>query len=148
MSNRIRTVLLTAVLASSPAFGANEAHDQGGANEAPIVGSQQRRAILDALRPAVAREMRGPVEFVVERLDVRSGWALVWAQPQRPGGGRIDPQVVLTPEQLEFSEGIRVDALLRFEDEQWKVEDYRVGATDVWYACYAGAPPVLTGCTN
>lgn len=59
-----------------------------GPSAAASAGSAQRRAILNALRPAVERELRGPVEFVIDCIQVQGGMALVNANPQRPGGGR------------------------------------------------------------
>jgi hypothetical protein len=105
----------------------------------------ERRAILAALRPAIVRRARGPVEFVVEKLDVQSGWALAWVQPQRPGGRAIDPASLLTRDQLTTTRSTRVDALLRQRGNRWEVVRYELGATDVWYACYRGAPAGLVG---
>jgi len=107
----------------------------------------ERRAILAALRPAIVRRTRGPVEFVIEKLDVQSGWALAWVQPQRPGGRRIDPASVLTRDQLSTTRETRVDALLRRRGRRWEVIGYEMGHTDVWYACYRGAPTGLVGRT-
>lgn len=58
----------------------------------PAKGSAERSAILDTLRPAVEEEMRGPVEFVVTTIRVSPNWAFVQVEPQRPGGGAIDPE--------------------------------------------------------
>jgi len=38
-------------------------------------GSAQRAAIMDAIRPEIERELRGPVEFAVTRAGVEDGWA-------------------------------------------------------------------------
>ena len=109
-------------------------------------GSPQRRAILDALRPPVERALGGPVEFVVSRLDVRQGWALVFADPQRPGGGRIDGRRHFGAE-FDNMDGLGISAILRFQNGRWRLVDHAIGATDAWYC---GTPPVapaaLTGC--
>lgn len=141
-----KPLLAAALFALAPLAGAEAYAPEVSATAAAAEGSAQRRAILDALRPGVVEAMRGPVEFVVERLEVKDGWALVLAQPQRPGGGRIDPASVLPADQLEFTDGLRIDALLRFKGGKWVSEDFKVGATDVWYVCYPGAPKALTGC--
>lgn len=96
-------------------------------------GSAQRRAILDALRPAIERRFGPPVEFVVTRIQVRQGWAVVKADPQRRGGGRIDPRRYLSAGDLEFMDGITVTAVLRFANGRWHHVDHAIGATDVWY---------------
>ncbi|WP_429818883.1 hypothetical protein [Ensifer sp. B1-9] len=56
----------------------------------PAKGSAERAAILDAIRPAVEAEMRGPVEFVVTTMRASPNWAFMQVEPQRPGGGAID----------------------------------------------------------
>ena len=56
----------------------------------PGPGSPQRKAILDALRPAVERQLGvRPIEFVVEEIRVGGGWAFVRVNPQLKGGGAI-----------------------------------------------------------
>ena len=108
-------------------------------------GSAQRRAILDALRPPVERALGGPVEFVVGRLDVRDGWALVFADPQRPGGGRIDGRRHFP--NFDDMDGLDVSAILRFRQGRWRLVGHAIGATDVWYCSDPPiAPAALTGC--
>lgn len=144
-------LLVTGALLAGLPLAHAEAKQDGAAvapSVAPAVDSAQRRAILDALRPEIADATHGPVEFVVQHLEVQDGWALVWAHPQRPGGAQIDPEAVLPAAQLEFTSSIRVDALLQMRDGDWNLEGYRIGATDVWYACYPGAPATLTGCEH
>jgi hypothetical protein len=96
-------------------------------------GSVQRRAILDALRPAVERQLGPRIEFRVDSIRVRDGWATVHAEPQRRGGGRLDPRRYLSPEQLEFADGVGVSAVLRHRAGRWQLVEHRIGATDVWY---------------
>ena len=110
------------------------------------VEGAQRRAILDAMRPAIERRLQGPVEFVVRRIDVRDGWALVIADPQRPGGGRIDGRRIFG-EDFEYMDGLTVNAVLRLSGGGWRLVDHAIGPTDVWYCDPAlGAPRALTGC--
>jgi hypothetical protein len=110
----------------------------------PPAGSAQRSAILDVLRPSIETELHGRVEFVVDRLRVGRGWALLWATPQRPGGRAIDPRVM--PDH-ENRDGVMVTALLHFTNSRWRVVDYQIGATDVWYCSTEfPAPAAVTGC--
>jgi hypothetical protein len=122
--------------------------DQGGVNASaqPAPGSPQRAAIMDALRPAIERKLAGPVEFVVRRAAVQDGWALVIADPQRPGGGRIDPKRHFPNEVIEFMDGLTVNAILRFSGGGWTLVDHAIGPTDVWYCGVEGPPRSLTGC--
>jgi hypothetical protein len=116
------------------------------AASAQVVGAE-RRAILDALRPPIERRLGGPVEFVVRRIGVQNGWALVIADPQRPGGGRIDARRYFSADDLETMDGLTVNGVLRLTGGRWRLVDHAIGPTDVWYCDPAlGAPPSLTGC--
>jgi hypothetical protein len=101
---------------------------------------------MDALRPAIERKLAGPVEFVVRRAAVQDGWALVIADPQRPGGGRINPKRHFPNEVIEFMDGLTVNAILRFSGGGWTLVDHAIGPTDVWYCGVEGPPRALTGC--
>lgn len=109
------------------------------------VSGAERRAILDAMRPAVERRLQGRVEFVVQRIAVRSGWALVVADPQRPGGGRIDGRRIFG-EDFENMDGLTVNAILRLSQGRWRLVDHAIGPTDAWYCGMDGPPRALTGC--
>lgn len=118
----------------------------GAAPAAAQVSGAQRRAILDALRPPVERRLQGRVEFVVRRIAVRDGWALVIADPQRPGGGRIDGRRIFGAD-YENMDGLTVNGILRLSRGRWRLVDHAIGPTDVWYCDPAlGAPRSLTGC--
>jgi hypothetical protein len=111
----------------------------------PAPNSPQRRALMDALRPRIERVLGAPVEFVVTQAAVRDGWALVIAEPQRPGGGRIDGRRYF-PHDFDNMDGLTVTAILRFRAGRWAVVDHGIGATDVWYCGMNGPPRALTGC--
>lgn len=120
-----------------------EAQGSPDATSQPTAGSAQRAAIMDALRPAIERELGGRVEFVVTRAAVRDGWALVIADPQRPGGGEITPPADFD---TEFRDGLTVNGVLRFSGNGWTLVDHAIGPTDVWYCGVDGPPRALTGC--
>ena len=132
--------LFLALAASAPAA---QAQPGASATAPAAAGSAQRRAILGALRPAIVRDLRSPVEFVVQRIGVEDGWALVVADPQRPGGGAIDARHL---PYFEDRDGLTVYALLRFARGRWTLHDHVVGPTDVWYCGVQGPPRSLTGC--
>lgn len=142
--------------------GGNKSEETGGAEPAPAAaspaapsaggidgtrqperGTAQRAAIMDALRPAIERELGGPIEFVVQRAAVQDGWALVIAEPQRPGGGAITPPSGFD---TEFRDGLTVNGILRFTGRGWTLVDHAIGPTDVWYCGVEGPPSALTGC--
>jgi hypothetical protein len=128
--------------APAPAPAAVPAGSVNG-SAAPARGSAQRSALMDAVRPTIETALRSPVEFVVQRAEVADGWALVVADPQRPGGGDIDAGH-LDPE--EERDGLTVNAFLRFQNGRWNLVDHVIGPTDVWYCGHEGPPSSLTGC--
>jgi len=133
----IRRLALLALMALALLPAAAQAQVQGA----------ERRAILDALRPAIERRLGGAVEFVVRRIAVRDGWALVIADPQRPGGGAIDGRRYFSADDWEFMDGLTVNGVLRRAGGRWRLVDHAIGPTDVWYCDPAlGAPRALTGC--
>ena len=100
----------------------------------PAPGSAERKAIADALRAPVERELRQKVVFKIDALKLKDGWAFLRGVPQRPGGGRVDYSV--TPYQQAIEDGVFDDwicALLRKRAGKWQVVKYVIGATDVVY---------------
>ena len=59
----------------------------------PQRGSQERAAIMDALRPRYEEVFGKPIEFKVENLRVAAGFAFVVVHPQRPNGSPIEKRV-------------------------------------------------------
>ncbi|OJF98437.1 hypothetical protein AX760_14300 [Pararhizobium antarcticum] len=114
----------------------------------PKKGSAERAAVLDALRPAVEAQMRGPVEFVVATLRTTPKWAFVQVDPQRPGGAPINVEDTSFSGDADMMDGLTVFALLRFQSGRWNLVEHVVGPTDVAYLDWAdrfGAPPVILG---
>ncbi len=100
----------------------------------PGAGTPQRKAILDALRPRIERDLGVPVQFVVEEIRVGGGWAFVRVTPQRKGGGAIrnrDPE----------ADGVHTEAFLQLSGGRWTVKDYGIGSTDVWWISWCGKVP-------
>lgn len=101
----------------------------------PGPGTPERKAILDALRPGVERELGvRPIEFVVEEIRVGSGWAFVRANPQRKGGGAIQ-----NPD--ENMDGVHTEAILQRQGGRWVVQEFGVGSTDVWFLGWCEKTP-------
>jgi hypothetical protein len=119
-------------------------HAQGiSATASPAAGSAQRRAILDAIRPGVEAQIGANVEFVVRRIRVVRGWALVIADPQRRGGRPIDGHRYFP--HFDDMGGLMVTAILRYEGGRWRVAEQAIGATDVWF-CDMGPPGLTPRC--
>jgi hypothetical protein len=103
----------------------------------------ERKAVLDALRPRVEARLGPDIEFVVQVIRVENGWAFLMADPQRKAGKPIDGKRIFG-EEFENMDGLRVDAVLRRTDGRWKVVDWGIGATDVWY-CDVGPKKLKRG---
>ena len=103
----------------------------------------QRKAVLDALRPAVEKKLGRNVEFVVQVLRVEGGWAFVMADPRRKGAKPIDGYRIFG-EDFDNMDGLRVDAVLQLRNGKWRVADHAIGATDVWY-CDVGPRKLKRG---
>ncbi|MEO1702949.1 MAG: hypothetical protein AAFR71_12955 [Pseudomonadota bacterium] len=117
----------------------------------PTRGSAERKAILNAVRPKIEAEMRGPVEFVVSNLQVMNGWAFAQLEPQRPGGRPINPANTIWADDIEMMDGLTVWALVRNSTGGWGLVDAVTGPTDVafwgWWDFY-GAPREIFGLQN
>ena len=109
----------------------------------PPPGSPLRKVVLDALRPAIEKQLGGPVEFKVTLIRVERGWAFVIVDPQRPGGRPIDGYRIFG-EHFDNMDGLRAEAVLRLRDGKWRVVDHGIGATDVWY-CDVGPKSLKRG---
>jgi hypothetical protein len=105
--------------------------------------STERKAVLDALRPAVEARLGPNIEFVVAHLRIEDGWAFVIVDPQRKGGKPIDGWAIFG-EHFDNMDGLRTEAVLRRTKGRWRVVDWGIGATDVWY-CDVGPKKLKRG---
>ncbi len=115
-----------------------------GCPHTPAASSAERKAILNALRKPIARELGQAVRFRIETVSVCRGWAFVEATPQRPNGKPIDWSVSSYADAVANDAcGLLVHGLLAKNKGQWKVRQTVVCATDVPYVTWAkefGAP--------
>lgn len=132
----MKEVFLAAALtaSSAPAWGST-----------PAPGSVDRKAILNAIRPAVEAALGPNVEFVVEEMQVGDGWAFVQAEPQRRGGGHIDRKRYFHADEWEHMDGLTVTAVLQYRYGHWNLVEKAIGATDAWQ-CGSRARFLLSYC--
>lgn len=100
----------------------------------PEIGSAERKAILDALRIPVERDLKQPIIFVTDNFKVQGPWAFVSGTPQSPSGGA--PNYKGTKYAEAENEGAfdnNFFALLKRTAGKWKVTTYAIGCTDVCY---------------
>ena len=107
----------------------------------PKRGSQERRAIMDAMRPTVERKLNAPIEFVVNELRVIGDWAFAQVTPQRPGGRPINLRNTPLKAEADYMDGVRTEMFLRRRNGRWQVIDHAIGATDVWFEPYCQKAP-------
>jgi len=113
----------------------------------PKIGSAERKAILDTLRPPVQSTLHQPVVFKCDVFKVELGWAFVRGTPVRPDGGKIDYRKTKYKAALDegfFDDGFA--ALLRFKSGSWHITKWEIGATDVAWEPWAddyGAPRAI-----
>src|ERR1044072_3902091 len=56
----------------------------------PKQGSSERKALMDALRVPVEKDLNKKVVFKVDHLKVQGDWAFMRGVPQQPNGARMD----------------------------------------------------------
>lgn len=98
----------------------------------PKAGSLERKALMDALRIPVEKELGKKVLFKIDHLKVLDGWAFLRGLPLQPNGKAVDYRN--TPYQERIADGTFDDgicALLKKEGDRWIVITYQIGATDV-----------------
>jgi hypothetical protein len=100
----------------------------------PEKGSVERKAILDALRVPVEKQLKQKVIFAADNFNVLGNWAFIGGQPQSPDGGQ--PDYSGTSYARAKAEGFfdnNIFALLKKTAGTWKVVKYQIGCTDVCY---------------
>jgi hypothetical protein len=114
------------------ALGAVSAFAQ--AVHTPEKGSAERKAILDALRLPVEKELKQKIAFNVEHFKVSGNWAFLAGTPQNENGGR--PNYRNTPYRDAVDAGAfdnNFFALLKKTGGRWRVVTHAIGCTDVCY---------------
>ncbi len=130
---RTKPLFSIAYLALILLLGLCPAHAQD-ALHSPPKGSPERKAIMDALRLPVEKELKQKLTFVTHRLKVQDGWAFLSGRPQQLSGKPVDYSITKHAEMVAegmFDDGIV--ALLRKKGNAWRVVVYEIGCTDVCY---------------
>lgn len=103
----------------------------------PEKGTPERKAILDALRFPVERDLKQKIIFVADIFNVQGAWAFVSGVPQTADGGSPDYS------RTKFADAVdsgafdnNFFALLKKTSGKWKVSTYAIGCTDVCYTLW------------
>jgi hypothetical protein len=139
MSNLMTSIklLLALMLCLSSAIAQGGGSLKPGTAAGPHVpekGSAERKAIVDALRVPVGKQLKQPVIFKIDHLKVQNAWAFLSGRPQNSNGSAIDYTDTVYQDAVDsgaFDDGIV--ALLRKVKGKWIVVQYVIGATDVPY---------------
>jgi hypothetical protein len=105
----------------------------------PAVGSDERKAIMDAVRAPVEAELNQGVRFVAQTFNACDGWAFLEATPEQTSGTPVNWSVSSFSEAV--SEGMcdpSVIALLQQQGGTWRVRQLVMCATDVPWVTWPG----------
>lgn len=101
----------------------------------PTRGSQERKAIMDAARIPISREVGTQVIFIVDVLRTDGQMAYLQGTPINPDSTALDWNN--TPFREAWSDDMMSDVvmvLLERQNDRWTVKDHVIGPTDVfWY---------------
>jgi hypothetical protein len=103
----------------------------------PEKGSPERKAILDALRVPVEKELKQKIVFAIDDFKVLGNWAFIGGQPQSEDGNK--PNYTGTPYEEAVDSGMfdnNFFALLQKTGGKWRVVTHAIGCTDVCYATW------------
>lgn len=130
-------LLLALMMCASSVIGQGGGSLKTGTSAVPQVpekGSVERKAIVDALRVPVGKQLKQSVIFKIDHLKVQNNWAFLNGRPQNSDGSAIDYTNTVYQDAVDsgaFDDGIV--ALLRKVNGKWTVVQYVIGATDVPY---------------
>lgn len=141
IDRKLGLISLCSFFAFSNAF-AQSAHT-------PAPGSEERTAIMEALRVPAKRDLGRSVIFKVDQLRVAGKWAFARVTPTLPDDGEIDYSRTKFKKLMDLGAfDPQGEALLFKEsDGSWRVIEWAFGATDVpsagWASKHAGMPKSL-----
>lgn len=123
------------------------------AEEAPASAeaavAAENTLLLDALQPVLQQEIGQPISLTTTSSKVEGDWGWIVVQPLTPEGGQLDWSQ--TPFATRAAEGVldgggTTYALLKRENNAWRVVDHAIGPTDVAWVDWPtehGAPASL-----
>ena len=124
----ICTNLAPLLLATATATATSTAKTSLPLSHSPPKGSVERAAILDAIRPSIASELGGAVEFQVVVMRANSRTAYVYARGQSPTG--IPFPAIRTspsPAMRRWAASPFFDAIISKENGRWQISSYQTG---------------------
>ena len=105
----------------------------------PEKDSAERKAILNALRVSVEKELKQKISFKIDTFNVQGAWAFLAGEPMN-AAGTSKPNYKRTIYQKAIDEGMfdgGIFAVLKKSGAKWTVITYAIGCTDVCYMTWA-----------
>lgn len=100
----------------------------------PEKGSTERKAILDALRVPVERELKQKIVFAANTFNVLGSWTFIFGTMQTPEGGQPDfSRTRYAEAQRDGFFDNNFQALIKKTAGRWTVVKFQIGCTDVCY---------------
>lgn len=100
----------------------------------PARGSAERKAILDAVRTPVERELKQKIVFAASTFNVLGNWTFIFGTMQTPEGGQPDfSRTKYAQAQRDGFFDNNFQALIKKTAGKWTVVKYQIGCTDVCY---------------
>jgi hypothetical protein len=102
----------------------------------PAGETNERKAVLDALRVPVSKDLKQEIIFVVDKFKTQGEWAFVAGKPKKADGGEPDWKITKYQKFIDsgdFEEGLY--GLLKKTNGKWEVVTYLMNCHDV---CYLG----------
>ena len=117
------------------------AETQAQSAHTPAPGSAERKAIMDVLRVPCEKDLGRKVIFRVQHLRVAGDLAFARVVPIQPNGKEIDySRTKYREQEAEGAFDAEAEALLRRQGGNWKLLEWRFGATDteidIWMQKY------------
>lgn len=115
----------------------------------PAVGSEERKALMDAIRGPAEKDLKQKVIFNVDRLRVAGDWAYARVSPTRPDGSEVDFSRTKFQKLIDLGAFDPQGEALLFQESNgdWTVIEWVFGATDVpsagWSDKHGGIPKSL-----
>lgn len=130
----IKALLISAAVIFAICAGASAGHSQTARDVER--DSPERKAILDALRIPVERDLKQKIVFVTDNFKIAGTWAFVSGRPTKPDGSRPDlSNTAWAGDEDLFDDNFF--GLLRKTNGRWRVVKHALGCTDVCYLDWA-----------
>ena len=124
MQHRYFIIAACWMLLSTTQTNAQSAHT-------PAPGSAERKAIMDVLRVPCEKDLGRKVIFRVQHLRVAGDLAFARVVPLQPDGKEIDySRTKYREQEADGAFDAEAEALLRRQGDNWKLLEWRFGATD------------------